>query len=107
MPATIAIGALTALFLWIASKLVAQIFSPLHAIPNAHFITPFSRLWLLWVRATGKEFTTCLAAHRRLGPVIRIGPQEISIDCIEDGVRTVYGGNWDKSSMYDNFTQFG
>ncbi|KAI9646831.1 hypothetical protein NHQ30_004830 [Ciborinia camelliae] len=57
--------------------------------------------------STGKEFTTCLAAHRRLGPVIRIGPREISIDCIEDGVRTVYGGNWDKSSMYDNFTQFG
>ncbi|KUJ14862.1 cytochrome P450 [Mollisia scopiformis] len=64
-------------------------------------------MWLLWIRGTGREFTARLAAHRRLGPVIRIGPQEISINCIKDGVRTVYGGNWDKSSMYDGFTQFG
>ncbi|CAD6446339.1 33155921-59ed-4708-986e-86a03f7298ff [Sclerotinia trifoliorum] len=99
--------ALTALFLWITSKIVAVLSSPLNAIPNAHITAPFSRLWLLWIRARGVEFSTHLAAHRRLGPVIRIGPREISIDCIKDGVRTVYGGNWDKSSLYDNFTQFG
>ena len=96
-----------ALFLWIATKFIAVVSSPLNAIPNAHPTALFSRMWLLWVRATGREFTTCLAAHRRLGPVLRIGPREISIDCIEDGVQTVYGGNWEKSSMYDGFTQFG
>lgn len=107
MLSTIVSVVLAILFLWVSSKIVPVISSPLNTIPNAHFSTPFSRLWLLWIRAAGKEFSTCLAAHRRLGPVIRTGPNEISIDCIEDGVRTVYGGNWDKSNMYDNFTQFG
>lgn len=106
MLVTIAVGALIVLFVWVASKLVAVI-SPLNAIPNAHFTAPFSRMWLLWIRGTGREFTACRAAHRQLGPVIRIGPQEISINCIKNGVRAVYGGNWDKSSMYDGFTQFG
>ena len=97
----------TLLFLWVASKAIAVFRSPLSAIPNAHFTVPFSRIWLLWIRATGKEFKTCLAAHRRLGPVIRTGPNEISIDCIDDGVRTVYGGNWDKASMYSVFSYLG
>jgi hypothetical protein len=98
---------LSASLLWLLPKVVAAISSPLNAIPNASLTAPFSRLWLLWIRATGIEYSTCLAAHRRLGPVIRIGPNEISINSIEDGVRTAYGGNWEKSSMYDMFTQFG
>ena len=104
---TFALVAFAVFFLWICSKIVAAISSPLNAIPNAHFTAPFSRLWILWVRATGKEFSACLSAHRRLGPVIRVGPKELSINCIENGVRTVYGGNWDKSSMYSMFTYLG
>lgn len=107
MDHTVALVVFAGLFLWMCSEIVAVVQSPLNAIPNAHFTAPFSRIWLLWVRATGKEFSACLAAHRRLGPVIRLGPKELSIDCIEDGVRTVYGGNWDKSSMYDKFTYLG
>lgn len=95
------------LSLWIISKVVSVFHSPLSAVPNAHFTVPFSRLWILWVRATGQEFSTCLAAHRRLGPVIRLSPKEVSINCIADGVRVVYGGNWEKSNMYDMFTYLG
>jgi hypothetical protein len=107
MPATLVFGALTALFVWLAFKAVAVISSPLNAIPNAHITAPFSRIWLLWIRGTGREFTTRLAAHRQLGPIIRLGPQEISIDCVKDGVRIVYGDNWEKSSMYNGFKHFG
>lgn len=40
------------------------------------------------------------AAHRRLRPVVRIGPKELSVDCIEDGVKTVYGGGFVKDGWY-------
>ena len=107
MAYTIALVASTGFLLWAIYKTIAIIRSPLNAIPNAHFTAPVSRLWLLWTKATGKEFSACLEAHRQLGPVIRIGPNELSINCIKDGVQTVYGGNWDKSSMYDVFKYFG
>ncbi|CAG8952711.1 hypothetical protein HYFRA_00008955 [Hymenoscyphus fraxineus] len=102
----VAIAAALKLVIWIYESARQPTDGQLRAIPNAHFSTPFSRLWLLWIRATGEEFTQCLEAHRKLGPIIRIGPNEISINHV-DGVRTVYGGNWDKGSMYDKFTYFG
>ena len=43
-----------------------------------------------------------LAAHERLGPIVRIGPQELSINSIEDGVRIVYDGMFEKSKWYTN-----
>ncbi|KAJ8060219.1 hypothetical protein OCU04_010562 [Sclerotinia nivalis] len=97
----------TTLYLCVISQLLPLFSSPLNAIPNAHVTAPFSRIWLLWIRATGVEFPTHLAAHRRLGPVIRIGPREVSIDCIDEGVRIVYAGNWEKGGLYDGFVQFG
>ncbi|PQE31157.1 cytochrome P450 monooxygenase protein [Rutstroemia sp. NJR-2017a WRK4] len=107
MLATIILIVLSACLLWLVPKAAKAISSPLNAIPNASLTAPFSRAWLLWIRATSTEYSTCLAAHRRHGPVIRIGPNEISVNSIDDGVRTIYGGNWEKSSMYDMFTQFG
>ena len=107
MANTVAIAAFMILALWASSKIVAIMSSPLNVIPNAHFTAPFSRLWITWTRATGREFSTRLAAHRRLGPVVRLGPQELGIDCLEEGVRTVYGRSWDKASLYDMFTNFG
>lgn len=101
------IGILTPVIAWVILSIIFASSSPLRTIPNAHFTTPVSRIWILWIRFTGKEFSKCLELHNRLGPVIRIGPREISVNCIEGGVRTVYGGNWEKSSMYDNFTNFG
>ena len=103
----VALATLTVLFLWIVYKTIVVLYSPLNAIPNAHFTAPLSRLWILWVKATGKQYSACLAAHRRLGPVIRIGPRELSVGSVEGCVQTVYGGNWEKSSMYSAFTYFG
>lgn len=104
---SVLISILTPVIAWVILRIIFAFSSPLRAIPNAHFTTPVSRIWILWSRFTGKEFSKCLELHNRLGPVIRIGPCEISVNCIEGGVRTVYGGNWEKSSMYENFTQFG
>ena len=94
-------------FFWFSNRLYGNSSSPLSRIPNAHFSAPFSRLWLTWLKGTGHEHRTRHAAHKRLGPVIRLGPNELSINCIENGVSTVYGGNFDKAAWYENFLNYG
>jgi hypothetical protein len=79
--------------------------SPLARIPNAHWSAPFSHLWILNVRFNNRENRTLHAAHKRLGPVIRVGPYELSIDDV-DCVRTVYYGGFDKSSWYSVFDNY-
>jgi hypothetical protein len=80
--------------------------SSLARIPNAHYSAPFSRLWILWIRYTHRENRTLHAAHRRLGPIIRIGPNELSIDDI-DFVRIVYQGGFEKPDWYSVFDNYG
>ncbi|KAM7223956.1 hypothetical protein V8F06_000429 [Rhypophila decipiens] len=81
-------------------------FSPLASIPKAHWSAPFSRLWVLSVRWNRRENKTLLALHRRLGPVISFGPNEVSINTI-DGVRTVYQGGFEKPAWYSVFDNYG
>lgn len=70
--------------------------SPLSKIPNAHSTSPFSPFWILWVRYTRVENRVVHDAHQRLGPVIRLGPNEISVNQVNGGIRTVYSGGFDK-----------
>jgi hypothetical protein len=81
-------------------------FSPLSRIPNAHWSAPFSRTWILWVRFVQRENRTLHDAHRRLGPVIRVGPNELSIDGLEN-VRVVYQGGFEKPGWYSVFDNYG
>ncbi|KAJ9144508.1 putative Benzoate 4-monooxygenase cytochrome P450 [Pleurostoma richardsiae] len=54
--------------------------SGLKDIPNAHFSVPYSRLWLLLIKWNKLENRTRIHLHRRLGPVVRIGPREFDKD---------------------------
>ncbi|KAK3381616.1 cytochrome P450 [Podospora didyma] len=81
------------------------LFSQMRHIPNAHWSAPFSRLWILHIRFTRQENKILLDAHRRLGPLIRVGPNELSINDI-DGVRTVYQGGFDKPAWYSVFDNY-
>ncbi|KAH6842813.1 cytochrome P450 [Chaetomium sp. MPI-CAGE-AT-0009] len=81
-------------------------FSPLAQIPNAHWSAPFSRAWILWVRFVHRENKTLHSAHRRLGSVIRVGPNELSINGLEN-VRTVYQGGFEKPAWYSVFNNYG
>lgn len=81
-------------------------FSPLSRIPSAHWSAPFSRAWILWVRFVHRENKTLHNAHRRLGPVIRVAPNELSIDGLEN-VRTVYQGGFEKPAWYSVFDNYG
>jgi len=89
------------LCLWLVKRLYYAYLSPLAKVPNAHFSTPFSRVWLLITKWRGYENRARLAAHQQLGPVVRIGPQELSINCVDKGIRTVYGVKFDKDAWYE------
>jgi len=82
------------------------VFSPLAKIPSAHWSAPLSRFWILKVRFGRRENRTLLDAHRRLGPVVRVGPDELSISDVDD-VRTVYQGGFEKPDWYSVFDNYG
>lgn len=66
--------------------------SPLAKIPSGHPTAAVSPLWILWVRWTGKENATIYQLHRKYGPLVRLGPAEISVDGVDGGIRTVSFG---------------
>lgn len=76
----------SAIYRYIVYPLVG---SPLSSIPSAHFTAPLSSFWILWIRYIGKENVTVYDAHMRLGPLVRLGPNEISVNCVDGGIRTV------------------
>ncbi|KAI0602017.1 cytochrome P450 3A12 [Biscogniauxia sp. FL1348] len=80
--------------------------SPLRRIPAAHWSCSVSPAWILWARFRGKENRTLYTAHRQHGPIVRIGPHELSINNIE-GVKTVYQGGFDKHQWYSVFDNYG
>jgi hypothetical protein len=80
--------------------------SPLAAIPNAHFTSSFSNGWITWKRHRGHPNKAVHDAHMRLGPVVRLGLTEISVNSV-DGLNTVYKGNFEKDKFYVPFTNYG
>ncbi|KAE8163456.1 cytochrome P450 [Aspergillus tamarii] len=74
--------------------------SPLSKIPNAHWTVPISPAWMLWKRFRSQNNRTIQAAHERLGPIVRLSPTEISINCVEGGIKTVYTGGFEKHEWY-------
>ncbi|KAH8666749.1 cytochrome P450 [Xylariales sp. PMI_506] len=82
------------------------ILSPLTKIPSAHWSSSFSSAWILWARFRGRENKTICEAHRKFGPVVRLGPSEVSINNVE-AVKTVYQGGFDKHVWYSVFDNYG
>lgn len=96
---TLAIAALVGLILY--KGIISPAFiSPLAKIPNAHWSVPISPAWMLWRRFSMQNNRTIQAAHERLGPLVRLGPEEISINCVDEGIKTVYTGGFEKHEWY-------
>lgn len=81
--------------------------SPLRKIPPAHWSAPISPLWILYTRRRRNENTTIHALHQQLGPLVRLGPSEVSVNCVDGGIRTVYGGGYEKGAWYAVFINYG
>ena len=82
-------------------------FSPLSKIPTAHPTSAFCSAWITWVRYQRRENETLQAVHERKGPVVRLGPGELSVNCVRDGIQTIYGRGFEKHSWYRSFENFG
>jgi hypothetical protein len=106
MALVIVCGSILLLFLSYKYFIYPVLFSPLSNIPNAHFTSPFSNGWILWQRFCRKENKAIHAAHERLGPVVRLGSTEFSVNNVE-GVRTTYGGDFEKDEWYSQFQNYG
>lgn len=113
-PATMAftvtslVAVLLAVFVFYKAVIYPAFISPLSKIPNAHWSVPITPAWMLWRRFTSRNNQTIQALHERLGPIVRLGPSEISINCVEGGIKSVYTGGFEKHDWYPRvFGSFG
>lgn len=83
--------------------------NPLRRIPAAHPLAPFTSLWILGVRYRRIENATLRDAHQRLGPVICLSPNEVSVNCVKGGIKDVYAGGFEKAGLdgYGWYQYFG
>ncbi|KAL4873681.1 hypothetical protein BDV12DRAFT_51580 [Aspergillus spectabilis] len=108
MPSYTAISAISiGLFFPLFRYLIRPLFlSPLSRIPNAHFSSPLSGRWIQNIRQAGNEVLTIHALHSKHGPVIRLAPDELSVNSLH-GLRVIYTGAFEKHSLYrDLFLNF-
>lgn len=85
--------------------LTPAVVSPLSKIPNAHFTAPVLPIWVWWKRRQSVMNKTTLALHRKLGPIVRLGPNELSVNSAE-GLRTIYTNtSFDKTTWYRDIFQ--
>lgn len=80
--------------------------SPLSKIPAAHVSCAFSPFWILWQRFKEEEVHVIYEAHQKHGPIVRLGPNEVSVNCVDGGLRTVYAGNFEKPGWYNAFANY-
>lgn len=81
--------------------------SPLARIPNAHPTASVSPIWILSTRFRGKEVQSIHDAHAHLGPVVRLAPNEVSVNCVNGGIQTIYAGGFEKHRWYpDLFSNY-
>ena len=81
--------------------------SPLSKIPSAHPLSVITPFWIIWVRFHNREIKIVDAAHKKFGSVVRLGPNEVSVNCIDGGIRTVHGGGFEKPKWYSFFVKYG
>lgn len=97
----VAIAAIALSLLLVYKSIVFPAFlSPLSKNPNAHWSAPISPVWLLWKRFKSLNDRAIHAAHERFGPIVRLAPSEISINCVDGGIKSVYTGGFEKHEWY-------
>ena len=74
--------------------------SPLSRIPAATWTAKISPLWLHWIRYRNVENQTILKLHQAYGPIVQIGPNELSVNCYDGGIKTIYGSGFPKHDFY-------
>ncbi|KAM0668554.1 hypothetical protein ACQRIU_002116 [Beauveria bassiana] len=80
--------------------------SHLAILPVPHWSCHFSNFWILRARKCGTENASLRDAHRRLGNIVRVSPDTISVDGV-DAMRIIYQGGFPKAPWYRIFDNYG
>jgi unspecific monooxygenase len=82
---------------------------PLRHIPSAHWFIPlFGDTWITWQRYQERNNRVTYGAHLKYGSVVRMGDNELSVNCVDNGIRTIYSGGWEKHVWYpQRFASYG
>ncbi|KAH4175721.1 hypothetical protein HBH43_066050 [Parastagonospora nodorum] len=80
--------------------------NPLRKIPAAHPLSHFTSIWIHSIRWRSVENATLKEAHDRLGPIVCLGPNEISVNCVKGGIREVYAGGFEKESSNGGYNWY-
>ncbi|KAJ5341515.1 Cytochrome P450 [Penicillium brevicompactum] len=81
--------------------------SPLSAVPGPWY-TRFTSLWIKYQEFTANRRESIHKLHKIYGPVVRLGPNEVSFTSL-DAIKEIYasgGSGYDKTEYYDLFRQF-
>lgn len=99
--ATLSVAYLVYHFCW------SLFFSPLARIPGPKSFA-FSRLTLAYEDYKGTRTRKLNELHRKYGPVVRVGPNEVAFDSLS-ALRTIYGAGsaFERTSFYDMFQAYG
>jgi hypothetical protein len=98
-----------ALSLAIYKCLIHPLFlSPLSKIPAAHPTSHVSPIWIYYIRYKNIENQTIHELHKQKGPILRTAPNQLSVNCYEGGLKTIYTGGFHKTDFYHNrFINYG
>ncbi|KAL8791110.1 MAG: hypothetical protein Q9195_006054 [Heterodermia aff. obscurata] len=102
------VGVLAAFSLLLYKYILHPLFlSPLSRIPGAYFTSHIIPLQAWSNEDTGANTRAIFTAHQKHGPVVRLGPNEIS--CVTPtALRVVYTGGFEKEKFYEDvFVNYG
>lgn len=109
MSSSLTLTALVAVFCWLSCRYVLHLVAhdPLKQLPQIHATAAISRRWFdRQVKIYG-ELKTLLHLHTKYGPIVRLGPREVSV-VSQEGLRKVYVSGFDKTEWYrETFPNYG
>ena len=104
--------AFCAILIGFAHSAYVALAGPLSGIPAIHWLARWSIYYNLYIKYYYSTRTMHYEAHSRMNkngsvhPIIRVGPKEVSIMSTE-GIKTVWGAGFERSSWYAVFSNFG
>ena len=99
--------AATAIFVSVCLALPARLRSPLTKVPGPKH-TLLTPLWLMIQEFTSNRRPYIHRLHEKYGPVVRLGPNEVSFASLP-ALKEIYtsgGSGYDKTEFYTLFMQF-
>lgn len=84
-----------------------RLLSPISKIPGPWY-TKSTSLWIKYQEFTSNRRESVHSLHQRYGPVVCLGPNEVSFASL-DAIKEIYasgGSGHDKTELYSLFKQF-